>query len=196
MEKIKAFISDHFKELKKFWINQFTMSLFGIMITWPCLAYISSHEGTDAIAVIASCFCGGFFCFLVYDVFFQRGAADATKKERGLIDPSPFTGLTVAAVAYIPTFVFIVAANIFYAANIENGYGFCSVVVNMVIHAMYSGFIWFFNGTNSYLQPLLMFVTLVPTLFSCALGYYMGLSERTLRAFLGFKPRQNARNKK
>lgn len=141
------------------------MSLFGIMITWPCLAYISSHEGTDAIAVIASCFCGGFFCFLVYDVFFQRGAADATKKERGLIDPSPFTGLAVAAVAYIPTFVFIVAANIFYAANIENGYGFCSVVVNMVIHAMYSGFIWFFNGTHSYLQPLLMFVTLVPTLF-------------------------------
>ena len=72
MKKFLSLYTQNMKEMRKFWINQFTISVFGVMITWPCMAIVGSNDENNFVLVLATLFAGGFFCFLEYDVFFQR----------------------------------------------------------------------------------------------------------------------------
>ena len=89
MKKFLSLYTQNLKEMRKFWINQFTISVFGVMITWPCMAMVGTNGENDFVLLLAALFAGGFFCFLEYDVFFQRGARDVTKNING--DCPPFS---------------------------------------------------------------------------------------------------------
>ncbi|MEG2003113.1 MAG: hypothetical protein RR057_00775, partial [Clostridia bacterium] len=80
MQKIKELFYDYGKYFKKFWVFQVVISLLGIMVTWPLTTYAEMHKEMGIIPyVFAFVFCGGMFCFLVYDTFFQIGQKEAMK---------------------------------------------------------------------------------------------------------------------
>ena len=83
-------------------------------------------------------------------------------------------------------------ALLFFALDFSGGYLVCSSVLNFIIHAMYSGLVAYVNSdTLPFLQPLVLALSLLPGLFSCFLGYYIGASDKTLRGILGFKVKVN-----
>lgn len=192
MKKFLSLYTQNMKEMRKFWINQFTISVFGVMITWPCMAIVGSNDENNSVLVLATLFAGGFFCFLEYDVFFQRGARDATKNIHGGCPPDKLAGLKLGLLAYLPTILFVVLALLFFAIDFGGGYMVCSSVLNFVIHAMYSGLVAYVHSdTMPFLQPLVLALSLLPGLLSCLLGYAVGASNKTLRGILGFKVKVN-----
>ena len=192
MKKFLSLYTQNLKEMRKFWINQFTISVFGVMITWPCMAMGGTNGENDFVLLLAALFAGGFFCFLEYDVFFQRGARDVTKNINGDCPPNKLTGLKLGFFAYLPTILFAALALLFFALDFSGGYLVCPSVLNFIIHAMYSGLVAYVNSdTLPFLQPLVLALSLLPGLFSCFLGYYIGASDKTLRGILGFKVKVN-----
>lgn len=106
MKKFLSLYTQNLKEMRKFWINQFTISVFGVMIIWPCMAMVGTNGENDFVLLLAALFAGGFFCFLEYDVFFQRGARDVTKNINGDCPPNKLTGLKLGFFAYLPNHSF------------------------------------------------------------------------------------------
>ena len=121
MKKFLSLYTQNLKEMRKFWINQFTISVFGVMITWPCMAMVGTNGENDFVLLLAALFAGGFFCFLEYDVFFQRGARDVTKNINGDCPPNKLTGLKLGFFAYLPTILFAALALLFFALDFRGG---------------------------------------------------------------------------
>lgn len=156
---------------------------------------VGTNGENDFVLLLAALFAGGFFCFLEYDVFFQRGARDVTKNINGDCPPNKLTGLKLGFFAYLPTILFAALALLFFALDFSGGYLVCSSVLNFIIHAMYSG-AWFASCDSDHSMPFLAAacacavraarpVLLLPRLL------HRRVRTKTLRGILGFKVKVN-----
>ena len=182
------FYKKNIKIMKKFWINQFTMSLLGLMVTQALIAF-AADSPNSFIPLLGSVFSGGFLCFLVYDVLFERGGADGVKKESSS-NSSPHRGLLFVLFAYIPTLFFLLLELIFTLTEYSVGFSACSLILNFVIHAMYQGLIYFSQGYGNVAALITVCLTPLLALFFGWLAYYIGYSGRTLRGILGINVNQ------
>ncbi len=184
-QKIKKTFSDQSYCFRKFWVFQFVISLLGIMVTLPLSTFISQNPGLGNFPyLIAAAFCGGLFCFLIYDVMFQLGGKDSISVATKKIEYSPKKGLYIALIAYIPTYFVLLLELIFKVVGYGDGFTVTHVILNMGIHAQYSGLMFLFPDSLGYIADII--AVLFAPIFAF-LGYYLALNEKTLRGVLGIK---------
>ncbi len=187
--KIKMIYTANSTLFRKFWVNQFAISMLGLMVTWPMNVLNSNHPEFGIIPELAAfLFCGGLFCFLIYDLFYQLGAKDYIKVNHQNAVYDKYKALKITAVAYIPTIFVTVLAYIFYFANVGNGYAVTSLILNVIIHAMYSGLFFILpSSMNIIAFP----ISIAITFFFAFLGYYLASHDKYLRSFFGITVKVN-----
>ncbi|MDD4124322.1 MAG: hypothetical protein PHW77_01155 [Eubacteriales bacterium] len=183
--KIKNYFFNNSTIIKKFWINQFASSLLGIMITWPVRIYAEKHPSLGSVPELAALlFCGGFFCFLIYDIMYEAGSKDCVRINHQNVVYDPFKALKLIMFSYIPTIFFTVLGVIFFVFGFGDGFAVISLIMNIVIHAMYVGFFFMLPvNINILAFPISILITVI---FGC-LAYYLGVRDKTLRGVFGIK---------
>ncbi|MEG2003112.1 MAG: hypothetical protein RR057_00770, partial [Clostridia bacterium] len=97
-------------------------------------------------------------------------------------------GIKIVLVPYSITLIVIVAAIIFKLCNIANAYAVTSVILNIAIHAMYSGL---FFAMPDFLSPLALLLSALFTIASAFLGYFIAVNNKTLRGIFGIPVKTN-----
>lgn len=183
--KVKAYFTANNTVIQKFWINQFASSLLGIMITWPLIIFSNRHPSFGMLPELAALtFCGGFFCFLIYDIIHEVGIKDNVRINHQNATYDPYKALKLITFSYIPTIIFTVLGVVFFVSGYGDGFAVVSIVMNIAIHAMYSG-LFFILPEN--ISVLAFPISILITVFFGCLAYYLGVRNKTLRGVLGFK---------
>ncbi len=185
MNTLKEFFLANSAQFRKFWVNQIAISLLGVMITMPMLTLEKNHPEIGAWPeLLAALFCGGFFCFLIYDVMYALGAKDYIRVTHQNAEPDRLKALKICVLAYLPTIIVTLCAAIFRVTGLADAYGVTSIIMNMVIHAMYSGLFFYLpDSINVIAFP----IGIIATLFFGWLGYYMSTHDKSLRGVFGIK---------
>ena len=188
MSKTTNFIKENFSILKKFLINQITMSIFGLFLTIPMMFLSENKSLGDIPIIISSIVAFLVFMFIIHDLFWQLGAKDGIKLRSRNIIPEKTLGLKLVLVAYSPTILLVIITNIMYLLSINfsqewagNIYGVVLVIVNFIFHGMYFGIYNLYFVT----QPYFMFIFVVITVLLPSLSYILGIKEKKFRAFFG-----------
>lgn len=187
--KIKSIYVANSTILRKFWVNQFAISLLGVMVTWP-LSVLAQNQPSLGILpeLFAFLFCGGLFCFLIYDLFYQLGAKDYIKVNHQNMVYDKYKALKITAVAYIPTIAVTLFSFVFFFVNVGNGYAVTSLIMNVIINAMYSGLFFVLpDSINIIAFPAGILITT----FFAFLGYYLSSHDKYLRSFFGLSVKIN-----
>ncbi len=179
--KIKFYYTDNKKLFRKFWVNQLAASLLGIMVTWPVSTYAARNETGILPVFLAFLFCGGFFCFLTYDLIYEIAIKDNLRLYVKKIPHDILKSVKLIAFAYIPTIFFALLGVIFFLFKLPTPYAVVSVVLNMAIHSMYSGL---FMSLPESINVLAFPLSLLITLFFAFLAYFLGIRDITLREVL------------
>lgn len=191
MGKIKEFFIANSTQFRKFWVNQIAISLLGIMITLPMLTLEKNHPDLGTWPeLLAAVFCGGMFCFLIYDMTYALGAKDYIRVHHQNAEPDKNRALKICVLAYAPTILVTLCAVIFFVLGriipdtFGNPYAVTSIIMNMAIHAMYSGL--FFYLPESF-NVIAFPIGIIITVFFGWLGYYMSTHDKSLRSVFGIK---------
>jgi len=185
MQNLKEFFLTNLKQFRKFWVNQIAISLLGVMITLPVLTLERNNPELGSWPeLLAAAFCGGMFCFLIYDLFYALGAKDYIRVHHQNAEEDKYKALKIALLAYSPTLLVALLAVIFKLFELADAYAVTSVIMNMGIHAMYSGLFFFIpDSFNVIAFP----VSIGITLFFAWLGYFIANKDTSLRAIFGIK---------
>ena len=183
--RLKEFFLANSTQFKKFWVNQIAISLLGLMVTLPVVTLEQNNpELGNWPELLAALFCGGMFCFLTYDVMYALGAKDYIRVHNQNAPEDKQKALKICSLAYAPTAFVALLAIIFFVSGLSDAYGVTSVIMNMAIHAMYSGLFFFIpDSVNVLAFPLSICITV----FFGWLGYYMSTHDKSLRGVLGIK---------
>ncbi len=183
MKKLITFFKEYSKLITKFWVYQVTMSVLGLMVSWPLAIMLKGDSNYTLYMTIAVIFTAGFFCFLVYDYMNQFGLKYSIRKSKGASNdlpvPKDSLGLKVAAFAYAPTALLVLIYVIFFLCGFEKGQGILvSMIYIIPIHSMYNSGWLALSGQNEIFRMLFSVAALVPATFFSWLGYYLGVRNK------------------
>ena len=183
MKKITAFFNEYSKLITKFWIYQVTMSVLGLMVSWPLAIMLKEDSKYSLYMTLAVICTAGFFCFLVYDSLNQFGLRYSIRKSKGMVSelpvPADSTGLKIAAFAYAPTALLILIYVIFFLCGFAQGQGvMVSVIYIVPIHSMYNAGWLALSGQHEVVRMIFTVATLIPATFFSWLGYYLGVRNK------------------
>jgi len=94
---MKSFFRQYSYSIIKMFVNQFAISIFGIVLAMATLA-----ANNNLLTWIVSIFSILFYLFLIYTMTWEIGAKDRISVDVGKMAYKPFTGLWMALVANIP----------------------------------------------------------------------------------------------
>ncbi len=189
LQKIKDLFINHSACFRKFWVYQFVISLLGVMVTLPLSLFVSNHPEYDVFPyIIAVVFCGGMFCFLVYDIMYNLGAKDYIRVQAKKAAFEPLKGLKICLVAYIPTFFIAILDAIFALFQWGSAFTITHVTLNVFIHAQYSGFMFLLPDSLGVIGDI---VAVIFAPFFGFLGYYLAVHDKSIRGLLGIKIKRN-----
>ena len=183
MKKITAFFNEYSKLITKLWIYQVTMSVLGLMVSWPLAIMLKEDSKYSLYMTLAVICTAGFFCFLVYDSLNQFGLRYSIRKSKGMVSelpvPADSTGLKIAAFAYAPTALLILIYVIFFLCGFAQGQGvMVSVIYIVPIHSMYNAGWLALSGQHEVVRMIFTVATLIPATFFSWLGYYLGVRNK------------------
>ena len=177
-------------------VNQFAISLFGAMLSMATAAAQS-----NTLSIITSILAILFYLFLVYALIWEVGAKDRISVDIGKKEYRPHTGLAVAALASIPSFVVAVVYSIGYPfmANYEWAGGMCAVgsFFNLLIQGMYLGLttaIPLFGSTLNRFW-LTHFAIILPALITAWVAYYLGFKNKKFTTLFNYQSPDKAKKK-
>ncbi|MBE6569850.1 MAG: hypothetical protein E7658_06515 [Ruminococcaceae bacterium] len=191
---MREFFSENGKIIVKLMLNQFGAAVMGLMIT---LAAANS----DKLMLFASIFASIFYVALLYSVIWEKGGQDRIKVDGGRAAYKPFKGLLMALIANIPNLVLaiLIAVGRFFGST-DGAFGYewagniyaVSNAIGRMWNAMYLGLIQTYMPVN----PLAHFLDILPALFVCGFGYFLGLRNfRILGIFEVKKPKKESDKK-
>jgi len=181
MKKIIAFFNEYSKLITKFWIYQVTMSVLGLMVSWPLAIMLKDDPKYSLYMTLAVICTAGFFCFLVYDSLNQFGLKYSIRKSTAseLPVPEDSIGLKIAAFAYAPTALLILIYFIFFLCGFGQGQGvMVSVIYIVPIHSMYNAGWLALSGQHEVARMVFTIATLIPASFFSWLGFYLGVRNK------------------
>ncbi len=182
---MKDFLKKNSEFLTKLIVHQFGLTVFGFL-----LYSAANVSGNRALVIGFSIFSAVFYLFLIYVLAWETGAKDKIRIDAGRQKRDVFKGLKADLIAQIPNFLIAVLSLIGYlfinkSALNENGQFFTPVwAVNMhaicqllgfYLNAMYLGI---FDYLGFISNPFALFLMTLPTLLTCAFGYYFGTKEK------------------
>ena len=187
--KIKSYFLENSHIIRKFWINQFAASVLGIMVTWPANIITEKYPAMGILPTLAALlFCGGFFCFLIYDVIYEEANKDYIRITNQKETYDGYKALKLIMFSYAPTILLAVLAVLFFVINFGDGSAIVSILLNTLIHGMYVGL---FFVLPSGINPLAFPLGILATVFFGCLAYFLGVRDLTLRGVFGIKVKQN-----
>ncbi|OGO90643.1 MAG: hypothetical protein A2Y17_02830 [Clostridiales bacterium GWF2_38_85] len=188
MSKLSIFIKENFRIIRKFWINQFTMSLFGLFLTIPMSVFAKKNSLGNTPVLIASIVAAFLFIFIMHDLFWQAGAKNAIKQKGKGSRIDRKHGLKTALVAYSPTIIITLISVIMFLINVNSSSewaGNVNSVLIFILNFIFSGM--YFGIFNLYFsnQPYYMLIFTAITIIIPAISYYMGTKETKLHSLVG-----------
>ena len=178
---MKAFFKEHSYSVVKMFLNQFAMSIFGLM-----LAAASSVANNQTLLVASSIFSILFYMFLLYTMTWELGAKEKIKVEAGRGNNNSFIGLYMSIVANIPNLLLAVLMTVGFVFGSENGLfayewagGLYTVsrIIALLIQGMYNGIISVVG-----INPIWFFLITFPAMLVSGFSYYIALKYSTTTA--------------
>lgn len=183
MKKIIAFFKEYSHFITKFWVYQVTMSVLGLMVSWPLAIMLQNDPKYSLYMTIAVICTAGFFCFMVYDTMNQFGLKYSIRKASGASNslpvPGDSVGLKVALLAYLPTALLILIYTVFFIIGFERGQAvMVSIIYIVPVHSMYNAGWLALSGQKEVIRMLFTIASLIPATFFSWLGYYLGVRNK------------------
>ena len=189
---MREFWTENGKIVTKLILNQFGAAVMGLMIT-------AAAATNEKLKLFASLFSICFYLVLLYMVVWEKGGQDRIRFDGGRAPWKPFTGLKITLLHNIPNFLFAVLIIIGYIFGKKGGmfemewagnlYAI-SNAIGRLWHGMYIGLIQTYSPNN----PIAFLLVILPSLFTCTFGYYLGLKNRRLLAAFDLKPPKEQKN--
>ncbi len=190
---MREFWSENGKIVKKLILNQFGAAVMGLMIT-------AAAASNPSLKLFASLFAIAFYLVLLYMVVWEHGGQDRIRVDGGRAAYKPFTGLKISLIANIPNILFAVLILIGWFFGRKDGpfamewagnlYFICNML-GRIWHGMYIGLIQTFSPNN----PIAHLLVVLPALFICTLGYWLGLTNRRIFAMFELRPPKRSGDK-
>lgn len=187
---MREFFSENGKIVVKLMLNQFGAAVLGLMVTMAA-------SSSSTLMLFASIFASVFYVALLYSVVWEKGGQDRIKVDGGRAAYKPFKGLLLALIANIPNLVLAILIAVGkYFGSTDGPFGFewagniyaMSNAICRLWNGMYLGLIQTYIPFN----PIAHFIDILPALFVCGAGYYIGLrNARILGIFDLKKPKKN-----
>ncbi len=172
---MKKFFSEHSYDMVKMFLNQFAISIFGVVLVFAgAQAESTVLKNATSIGAIL------FYLFLLYTMTWEIGYKDRAAVEQGRKKRIACKGMLISLCANIPNFLF--AIFILLAQLIENGVlskigGVCGFLA-MSLEGMYVGVLSNHVGgipLNAY--SFIYFLLPLPAMLICGIAYYLGLKD-------------------
>ena len=194
------------KAIRKLYINQFVMSIFGVIVV-----IASGGAESDLLIILASALAIGLYLFIIYDMMWNEGAKAAATRLRAedaqvqKIKTPLLIILFGSAYNILCALVYLVIRVYIYAVDLTEGYlvFFGNGILTWMIkftNGMYMGIeILLFPNHNFGLPyeewvfipmltaPYFYLLIPVPLFITGTFAYYFGASELKLSKLLGFK---------
>ena len=158
----------------KMFLNQFAISLFGLVLTIATSKRPTLRNLSSGFAIL-------FYLFLLYVMTWEIGFKDKNSVDLGKKARRPLTGLGISLCANIPNFFFacaIALGKLLPNVPFFSKFGGLSVGAALFTEGMYTGLLANDLGgsaLNSYWW--IWFVITIPAMATCALAYWLGLSD-------------------
>ncbi len=189
---MREFWTENGKTVTKLILNQFGAAVMGLMIT-------AAAASNDTLKLFASLFAICFYLILQYMVIWEKGGHERIRVDGGRAKWQPLNGLKMGLLANIPNILFAVLICIGYIFGKKGGmfemewagnmYGIFNAI-GRLWHGMYIGLIQTFSPNN----PIAFLLVILPSLFICTLGYYLGLCNRRIFAIFELNPPKEKKN--
>lgn len=189
-----SFLKENSYVIVKMILNQFGMTVFGLMLAMAT----SSNE---TLLLITGVFSVIFYMFLLYTIMWEEGAKYKIRVDGGRAPYKPLNGLYMSLCANIPNILLAVLILIGYLFGSKNGMfamewaGNLYTVTKLIAglwEAMYLGLIRLFSPYN----PIAYLLVIFPAVFVCTLSYYLGIREfRFLNLFQLKQPTKSVQKK-
>ena len=186
---MKDFFNRYSYSMVKMFVNQFTISIFGTM-----LSMATSAIKKPVFSLVTSIFSIAFYLVLLYTMIWEIGAKDKISVDVGKKEYRPMTGLYMGLVANIPNLLFALIYAIGYPFMATHVWaGNMNLIVRLYTVAcegMYLGVMTTlpFGAAvklNSFWWTY--FLITVPAIVTAMLAYYIGHKDFRLFAFLSSK---------
>ena len=183
---MREFWNDNRQTIVRLILNQFGAAVMGLLVT-------AAAASNEKLMLGASVFSTIFYLVLLYCVIWERGGKERIRIDGGRAAWKPLYGLYMSLLANIPNFVLAVLifiGKIFGSIDGPFGYewaGNLYAIVNVITrlwNAMYLGLIQTYSPNN----PVIHFLDILPALFVCTLGYYLGLKNKRIFSIFDLKP--------
>lgn len=193
---MKGFFQKYSYSIIKMFVNQFAISLFGLI-----LAMLTTAVDHTVLTIVASAFSIAFYLFLIYTMTWEIGAKDRIAVDYGKMKYRPHTGLLMSLVANIPNFLLAILYTIAYPfMGTHRWAGNMNAILNLIsaiLEGMYRGLLTVIMLPSG--RPLLnawwsYFLIIVPALITSWLAYIAGFKNfRMLAAY--FNKREQEKKK-
>ena len=193
---MKGFFQKYSYSIIKMFVNQFAISLFGVV-----LAMATAAAGNNGLTVAVSIFAIIFYLFLIYTMTWEIGAKDRIAVDYGKMPNRPYTGLILSLIANIPNFLLAILYTIAYPfMGAHRWAGNLNAVLNLlsaVLEGMYRGLLSVITLPSG--RPMLQtwwsyFLIILPALIASSLAYVAGFKNfRMLAAY--FNKREQEKKK-
>lgn len=194
---MKSFFQQHSYNIIKMFVNQFAISLFGIVLAMATLAADST-----VLTIVCSVFSIAFYLFLIYTMVWEIGAKDRVSVDYGKKAYHPHTGLGIGLVANLPNLLIAILYTIGYPFMTTHKWaGNMNFVLNWIsaiLEGMYRGVLSLItlpNGTLIVHEWWTYFVITIPAILAAWLGYFAGFKNfRMLATYFNKKAEENKKN--
>ncbi|MBQ8643004.1 MAG: hypothetical protein IJ480_12405 [Clostridia bacterium] len=183
---MREFWTENGRIVTKLILNQFGAAVMGLMVT-------AAAASNDTLKLFASLFSICFYLVLLYMVVWEKGGQDRIRFDGGRAPWQPFNGLKMSLLHNIPNILFAVLIIIGFLFGEKGGrfemewagnmYAIFNVI-GRLWHGMYIGLIQTFAPYN----PIAFLLVVLPALFICTFGYYMGLTNRRVFSVFELSP--------
>jgi len=181
---MKDFWNENKGIIGKLVLNQFGAAFFGLMLI---LAASSAAAIKEKLQLIASIIAVVFYLFLLYNVMWDKGGKDRIRVDGGRATAIPLKGLYCSLVANAFNLLLFVLIFVSYFFKGTATWAATTYLISRTVallwEGMYNGIVMYFSPYNPIIYLLMVF----PALFICALGYYLGQSNKKLFGFLNQK---------
>lgn len=183
---MREFWNENGKTVTKLILNQFGAAVMGLMIT-------AAAATNPTLKLFASLFATGFYLVLQYMVVWEKGGQERIRVDGGRAKWQPYNGLKMGLLANVPNILFAVLICIGYIFGKKGGMfemvwaGNMYAIFNVIgrlWHGMYIGLIQTYSPYN----PIAFLLVILPSLFVCTGGYYLGLRNRRILSVFELNP--------
>lgn len=174
---MKELFQGKFHLMLKFLINQFAISIFGIMVVTPFMY-------NSTMLALAGVFSILLFYFIIWFFVNEDGQKDGIKTNAGRFQGKLYAGLVYCALAHLPSF-FLALVNVILSCVpslpgwLETIRAIINIFVRLFLYGMFTGVNTALCDVSSLYKSLsdlgITFLAYsIPTLAVCGVAYYFG----------------------